>query len=98
MPRLTSRGGERWARGRCAACAGTEFWYLARYCLAFGPGPAGVPPLLAPLLPPGWRKCHDDETGLPYFFNEADGETAWEIPQWCATCAVPRPPTKTGAG
>ena len=46
----------------------------------------------APLLPPGWRKFHDDETGLPYFFNEADGETAWEIPQWCATCAVPRPP------
>ena len=46
----------------------------------------------APLLPAGWRKFHDDETGLPYFFNEADGETAWEIPQWCATCAVPRPP------
>jgi CDP-diacylglycerol--inositol 3-phosphatidyltransferase len=36
-----------------AACAGTEFWYLALYCLAFGPGPAVVPPLLAPLLPPG---------------------------------------------
>eukprot|EP00629_Pelagomonadales_sp_RCC1024_P015230 CAMPEP_0119278282 /NCGR_PEP_ID=MMETSP1329-20130426/18806_1 /TAXON_ID=114041 /ORGANISM="Genus nov. species nov., Strain RCC1024" /LENGTH=353 /DNA_ID=CAMNT_0007278789 /DNA_START=243 /DNA_END=1301 /DNA_ORIENTATION=- len=46
----------------------------------------------APMLPPGWRRFHDDETGLPYYFHEADGETAWEIPRWCATCAVPRPP------
>ncbi|KAJ1457236.1 DHHC palmitoyltransferase-domain-containing protein [Pelagophyceae sp. CCMP2097] len=43
------------------------------------------------LLPAGWRRFHDDETGLPYFYNDADGETAWEIPHWCATCAVPRP-------
>jgi palmitoyltransferase ZDHHC9/14/18 len=59
--------------------------WAARYREDAAPG-------YAPLLPPGWRKFHDDETGLPYFFNEADGETAWEIPQWCATCAVPRPP------
>ena len=62
--------------------------WAARYGDRSGDGGAGY----APLLPAGWRKFHDDETGLPYFFNEADGETAWEIPQWCATCAVPRPP------
>ena len=45
-----------------------------------------------PLLPEGWRRFYDDETGLPYYFREADGETAWEIPQWCATCCRPRPP------
>ena len=45
-----------------------------------------------PLLPEGWRRFHDDETGLPYYFRESDGETAWEIPQWCATCCRPRPP------
>jgi len=45
-----------------------------------------------PLLPEGWRRFDDEETGLPYYFREADGETAWEIPQWCATCCLPRPP------
>lgn len=44
------------------------------------------------LLPEGWRRFHDEESGLPYFYNEADGQTAWEIPRWCATCGVPRPP------
>lgn len=44
------------------------------------------------LLPPGWRRFMDDTSGLPYYYNEADGQTAWEIPKWCATCGIPRPP------
>ena len=24
-----------------------------------------------PLLPEGWRRFHDDETGLPYYFRES---------------------------
>eukprot|EP00635_Sarcinochrysidales_sp_CCMP3193_P014088 CAMPEP_0118911860 /NCGR_PEP_ID=MMETSP1166-20130328/13364_1 /TAXON_ID=1104430 /ORGANISM="Chrysoreinhardia sp, Strain CCMP3193" /LENGTH=578 /DNA_ID=CAMNT_0006851371 /DNA_START=103 /DNA_END=1839 /DNA_ORIENTATION=+ len=45
-----------------------------------------------PPLPRGWRRFHDDDTDLPYYYNEEDGQTAWEIPRWCATCGVPRPP------
>lgn len=45
-----------------------------------------------PALPRGWRRFHDDDTDLPYYYNEDDGQTAWEIPRWCATCGVPRPP------
>lgn len=44
------------------------------------------------VLPSGWRRFHDDESGLPYFYNEADNQTAWEIPMWCATCGIHRPP------
>lgn len=43
-------------------------------------------------LPEGWQRHFDPETSTPYFFNERTGTTHWEIPKYCATCNVVKPP------
>jgi len=43
-------------------------------------------------LPPGWSRHYDRESKLPYFFNAETQTTHWEIPKFCATCNVQRPP------
>lgn len=43
-------------------------------------------------LPEGWQRHFDPETSTPYFYNERTGTTHWEIPKYCATCNVIKPP------
>lgn len=97
----------RWARGAAAAVAIASLSMLWTVALS-DPGiiprrtwliratnaeaEASEDDLRESLLPDGWRQFHDNESGLPYFYNEADNQTAWEIPKWCATCGISRPP------
>ncbi len=32
-------------------------------------------------LPPGWTRHFDKKEGQPYFYNEAQATTTWEIPK-----------------
>jgi len=43
-------------------------------------------------LPPGWTRHYDRESKLPYFYNAESQTTHWEIPKFCATCNIQRPP------
>ena len=43
-------------------------------------------------LPSGWSRHFDKKEGQPYFYNAELETTAWEIPKYCATCNVQRPP------
>jgi len=43
-------------------------------------------------LPKGWSRHFDKKEGQPYFYNHETETTHWEIPKYCATCNVQRPP------
>jgi len=43
-------------------------------------------------LPKGWSRHFDKREGQPYFYNHESETTHWEIPKYCATCNVQRPP------
>jgi len=41
---------------------------------------APQPPPGAPALPAGWKQMTDPTSGVPYYYNTADGESRWQRP------------------
>ena len=49
------------------------------------------------MLPPGWKKAVDPETGADFYVNEVTGETQWESPSAAGTPPPPPPAPPGGA-
>ena len=46
----------------------------------FGPAVAAETPAAEDSLPSGWVEYHDEESGVPYYYNTITAEQVWEKP------------------